>query len=100
MTKTRATSAPVDRMVRPDDLVNRAEVSPRRRAGPHFICPDCGGQDWRIIDGEFSAVRNALRRRRECVECGCRKTTWETDDTPARRRGSTWNPHISGGSSK
>lgn len=61
-------------------------ASPRRRLGPHFICPECGGHDWKVIRTFFSEGRNAIGRRRECVDCLNRKTTWEVDDAPPRTR--------------
>ena len=72
----------------------------RNRSGPHFVCPECGGQDWKVIDSEFSTRRNAYRRRRECLgydvndrKCHHRFTTWESDEPPASADRSTWNRH-------
>jgi transcriptional regulator NrdR family protein len=53
------------------------------RAGPHFVCPICGGQDWRVIDTRFVEGDTARRtpdrvyRRRSCRQCGYRISTHE-----------------------
>jgi transcriptional repressor NrdR len=40
-------------------------------------CPFCEGDDTRVIDSRPADGGNAIRRRRECVECGHRFTTYE-----------------------
>lgn len=40
-------------------------------------CPKCGCEDSKVIDSRPSENREAIRRRRECVRCGTRFTTYE-----------------------
>jgi transcriptional repressor NrdR len=40
-------------------------------------CPFCQARDSRVIDSRDLAGGGAIRRRRECVECGRRFTTYE-----------------------
>lgn len=40
-------------------------------------CPFCGAQDTRVIDSRLSQEGDQVRRRRECVECKDRFTTYE-----------------------
>ena len=40
-------------------------------------CPACGHQESRVTDSRYSEQQNATRRRRECLECGERFTTYE-----------------------
>lgn len=41
-------------------------------------CPFCGAPDTRVIDSRLSGDNDQIRRRRECVSCGERFTTYET----------------------
>ena len=41
-------------------------------------CPSCGYFDSKVIDSRPSADGNSIRRRRECLECQKRFTTFET----------------------
>lgn len=41
-------------------------------------CPFCGAHDTKVIDSRLVAEGDQVRRRRECVECGERFTTFET----------------------
>lgn len=41
-------------------------------------CPFCHHQDLKVIDSRESSELNAIRRRRECLECLRRFTTFET----------------------
>lgn len=41
-------------------------------------CPICGYFDSKVIDSRPSADGNSIRRRRECLECQKRFTTFET----------------------
>jgi transcriptional repressor NrdR len=41
-------------------------------------CPFCGADDSKVIDSRLSAEGDAIRRRRSCVECNERFTTYET----------------------
>ena len=41
-------------------------------------CPYCSSENLKVIDSRDSADSNAIRRRRECLECARRFTTFET----------------------
>ncbi len=41
-------------------------------------CPYCSHQDTKVIDSRLVADGGQVRRRRECIECGERYTTFET----------------------
>lgn len=40
-------------------------------------CPKCGGPDDKVIDSRSSREGRAIRRRRVCLACGHRYTTYE-----------------------
>ena len=40
-------------------------------------CPQCDGSENRVVDTRTSRGGRAVRRRRECLECGERFTTYE-----------------------
>ena len=40
-------------------------------------CPKCGCEESKVIDSRPSENNDAIRRRRECVSCGFRFTTYE-----------------------
>src|SRR5882762_8100233 len=40
-------------------------------------CPKCGCRDDKVIDSRASREGAAIRRRRECISCGHRYTTYE-----------------------
>ena len=40
-------------------------------------CPKCGHEDSKVIDSRPSENHEAIRRRRECEQCGFRFTTYE-----------------------
>lgn len=40
-------------------------------------CPFCGHPDSRVLDSRPTLDGTAIRRRRECIECGARFTTYE-----------------------
>jgi len=41
-------------------------------------CPFCGAHDTKVIDSRLVAEGDQVRRRRECLACGERFTTFET----------------------
>ena len=41
-------------------------------------CPFCGDNDTRVIDSRLAGEGDSVRRRRECVKCKERFTTFET----------------------
>lgn len=52
-------------------------------------CPYCDCLDTRVIDSRESAEQDAVRRRRQCVACGKRFTTyerWERPDLKVQKR--------------
>ncbi len=40
-------------------------------------CPFCGADDTRVVDSRLASEGEQVRRRRECVRCGERFTTYE-----------------------
>lgn len=40
-------------------------------------CPTCGCDESKVVDSRPSESNEAIRRRRECVRCGSRFTTYE-----------------------
>ncbi len=44
-------------------------------------CPACAYTDSRVVDSRPSADGSTIRRRRECLECGRRFTTYEIIET-------------------
>jgi len=58
-------------------------------------CPYCGGQDDKVVDSRLAEGGRAIRRRRECVACGRRYTTFErVEEVPmvVRKRDGTEEP--------
>lgn len=46
-------------------------------------CPFCGHEETKVIDSRVSESQDAIRRRRECLECEQRFTTYErVEDMP------------------
>ena len=45
-------------------------------------CPKCACQDDKVIDSRASREGSTIRRRRECVQCGHRYTTYEQIERP------------------
>ena len=41
-------------------------------------CPFCGAEDSKVVDSRLSTEGDSIRRRRSCVECNERFTTYET----------------------
>ena len=40
-------------------------------------CPSCGNKEDKVVDSRATAEESAVRRRRECLKCGKRFTTYE-----------------------
>ncbi len=40
-------------------------------------CPTCGHKEDKVVDSRATAEESAVRRRRECLKCGKRFTTYE-----------------------
>jgi len=45
--------------------------------GREMKCPYCGNVDTKVVDSRYSEDMGAIRRRRECLNCGKRFTTYE-----------------------
>lgn len=46
-------------------------------------CPKCGCEESKVVDSRPSENHEAIRRRRECIRCGMRFTTYERrEETP------------------
>lgn len=60
-------------------------------------CPLCEADDTRVVDSRPSDGGSAIRRRRECVECGHRFTTYERASlvTTVRKRDGRRQPYDS-----
>ncbi|MBQ4066586.1 MAG: transcriptional repressor NrdR [Clostridia bacterium] len=44
-------------------------------------CPSCGSEDIKVVDSRPVEDNNSIRRRRECLACHNRFTTYEVIDT-------------------
>lgn len=44
-------------------------------------CIYCGGTESKVLDSRANEESNSIRRRRECLSCGKRFTTYETVET-------------------
>ena len=45
-------------------------------------CPVCGFEDTKVLDSRPAKEGNSIRRKRECIQCGRRFTTYETIERP------------------
>jgi transcriptional repressor NrdR len=56
-------------------------------------CPFCGHSETKVVDSQDSESQDAIRRRRECLECAKRFTTYERREemplTVVKKDGST-----------
>ena len=41
-------------------------------------CPNCGSRDNKVVDSRTNDTSNSIRRRRECLKCNKRFTSYET----------------------
>ena len=58
-------------------------------------CPKCGTDNDKVLDSRAVREGAAIRRRRECVACGCRYTTYEEinrDELSVVKRDGTRQP--------
>ena len=54
-----------------------------RAEGAIMLCPHCGATDTKVVDSRPSPDDMSIKRRRECLECGARFTTFERcEDEP------------------
>ena len=42
-----------------------------------MLCPKCGALESKVVDSRSSDDGASIRRRRECLSCGTRFTTYE-----------------------
>lgn len=59
----------------------RFSVSNPNKRGHPMKCPVCGAPDSRVLDSRPVEDGASIRRRRECVNCGKRFTTYEMVET-------------------
>ncbi|HZQ52473.1 MAG TPA: transcriptional regulator NrdR [Bryobacteraceae bacterium] len=52
----------------------------REKAVTHMICPFCGHREDKVIDSRESKEGDSIRRRRQCLACERRFTTYERCD--------------------
>jgi len=52
--------------------------SPLKQGGKDMKCPYCGHPESKVVDSRPSDEGASIRRRRECLECHKRFTTYET----------------------
>src|SRR5687767_11564761 len=78
-----------DRGLRRQSLLRR--VSPEAVAGPAMVpvvvtrrigrpvvrCPYCNNEEDKVVDSRMAEEGRAIRRRRECLDCSRRYTTFE-----------------------
>jgi len=71
-------------------------VHARDRGYPlHVRCPFCRANDDKVVDSRLADEATAIRRRRECLGCGRRYTTYErVEDVPVvvRKRSGSAEP--------
>lgn len=51
-----------------------------RQGAPGMKCPYCGDPESKVVDSRPSEENDNIRRRRECLKCGKRFTTFEKID--------------------
>ena len=56
----------------------RWQTAGGRREGHFMKCPFCGYSESKVIDSRPAEEGASIRRRRECLSCGKRFTTYET----------------------
>ena len=56
----------------------RRQTADGRREGHFMKCPFCGYSESKVIDSRPAEEGASIRRRRECLSCGKRFTTYET----------------------
>lgn len=52
-------------------------VTQNQHLGVEMRCPFCGNEETKVVDSRVSESRDAIRRRRECLACAKRFTTYE-----------------------
>ena len=55
-----------------------ADYPPKNGRRKHMRCPYCGYKESKVIDSRPAEEGSSIRRRRECLSCAKRFTTYET----------------------
>ncbi len=55
--------------------------SPFLKGKPQMRCPWCGREEDKVVDSRTAEAGSAIRRRRQCLSCGRRFTTFERIET-------------------
>src|SRR4029079_12402979 len=77
-----ARSPPASRL---PDFVDTQDVVCCPLPSPAMKCPRCKQDNDRVVDSRAASDGSAIRRRRECLECYLRYTTYErVEETPLR----------------
>jgi transcriptional repressor NrdR len=61
-------------------IARRNDKDLRRADGSAMKCPFCGFANDKVVDSRESKEAESIRRRRECLKCGKRFTTYERID--------------------
>lgn len=67
-------------------------VNPEKRRKGLMYCPFCRNPDSRVVDSRMADDGSAIRRRRQCPECGRRFTTVETTSLSVIKRSGVGEP--------
>ena len=60
-----------------------ADASVNENNSSDIKCPKCGHLTSKVVDSRGGSRADYVRRRRECLECAERFTTYECSDHPA-----------------
>src|SRR3954463_2967915 len=71
-------TTPISRASRPRS--RRSAAGSRSTGAPAMKCPFCGSEDTQVVDTRANLEANTIRRRRKCVRCEKRFTTYERVD--------------------
>ena len=58
--------------------MRKMRVRQKKRGVFAMKCPYCGYQESKVVDSRHSEDGQSIRRRRECLSCQKRFTTYET----------------------
>ncbi|MCX7619444.1 MAG: transcriptional regulator NrdR [Acidimicrobiales bacterium] len=68
---------PTRRLIAVGGTATRGVVGTHGTSVDHVRCPACSGLDDKVVDSRLADDGSAIRRRRECLACGHRFTTFE-----------------------
>ena len=63
------------------EMLLTSQAGRKDKEGMKMKCPYCGAQDTKVIDSRPADDNSAIRRRRQCEQCGKRFTTYEKLET-------------------